>query len=64
MPRSTDEQRLRMMALEAAERSVQMEGLPPRDRFAKSLDGAYFRGELTADQIAEKLTAQYKQKGR
>lgn len=62
MPNTPDEQRLRKVALEAAERSVRIEGLPPRDWFAKSLDGAYIRGELTADQVAKKLTDHYKKK--
>lgn len=64
MPIKPDKQRLRKVALAAAERSVQIEGLPPRDWFARSLDSAYIGGELTADQVARKLADHYQKMGR
>ena len=59
-----DKQWLRKVALEAADRSVRIEGLPPRDCFARSLDSAYIGGELTANQVARKLADHYQKMGR
>ncbi len=51
---------LRAAALSAADRSNAIEGLPPRDAFARSMDGDYLSGKLSADEVARRLGEHYR----
>lgn len=59
-PTSAHEQRLRREALAAADRSNQMEGLPPPSAHAVAVGERYIRGEITVDQAVAEVLKPYR----
>lgn len=62
VPLPLEQQRQRREGLAAADRSNQMEGLPPPSAHARLIGERYIRGELTVDEAVAEVLKPYKER--